>query len=44
MDDVSGVYTGLSGRDIVSVPLASIEEDCRNVNLDLLRLAHVLAH
>lgn len=44
MGDVSRVYTDLSGRDIVSVPLAAIEEDCRNVDLDVLRLAQVIAH
>lgn len=44
MEDASGVYTGLTGKDIVSVPLASVEEDCGNVDLDLLHLAHVLAH
>jgi len=44
MEDEAGVYTGLTGKDIVPVPLASVEEDCRNVDLDLLRLAHVLAH
>ena len=44
MEGASGVYTGLTGKDIVAVPLAAVEEDCRNVDLDLLRLAHVLAH
>lgn len=40
----SGVYTGLAGTQIVPVPLASVDEECRNVDLELLRLANVVAH
>lgn len=40
----TGTYAGLVGKRIAPVPLGAVEETCRNVDLDLLRLADVLAH
>jgi 6-phosphofructokinase 1 len=44
IDGQTGIYAGLDAGRLVPVPFAAIEESCQNVDLDLLRLANVLAH